>query len=202
MEGKLDLVKDFLQDHSSLPKETHDDSAESEAVVEARKALTSAQSSLQNLETDLKDHREELKEDYGPASIFRILKDKCVSKDVGEYVYEHCFLSRTSQNPKKGGGATLMGNFVRFGTVDIDEVNGAGEIIPVPKTTLEYADGQKCWNGPKRSTTVILECGEKEEIVKVMEDEKCVYSMIATTAAVCEGGEAPGNVAPREKDEL
>jgi protein kinase C substrate 80K-H len=47
-----------------------------------------------------------------------------------------------------------------------------------------------------------LECGEENEILKVTEDEKCVYSMVVTTPAVCPGGEEEGDVAPRRKDEL
>jgi protein kinase C substrate 80K-H len=55
-----------------------------------------------------------------------------------------------------------MGNFVRIGTVTLDEFNSYGELVPVERITLEYANGQSCWNGPSRSTTVVLECGEEE----------------------------------------
>lgn len=202
VEDKVHLIKGLLEENGILAPEAGDTSSESQAVVEARNALASSQGTLRELQNNLKNHKEDLEKDYGPASIFRALKDKCVSKDSGEYAYEHCFLSKTKQNPKKGGASALMGNFVGFGTVGVDEVDESGEIVPVAKMTLEYANGQKCWNGPTRSTTVILECGEKDEIVKVMEDAKCVYSMIVNTPAVCEGGEAEGNVAPRQKDEL
>ena len=96
----------------------------------------------------------------------------------------------------------LMGRFTRIGSITVDEVSATGEIIPTQKTSLEYANGQTCWNGPARSTTVILECGEENEILKVNEDEKCVYSMIVSSPAACPGGEAEGDVAPRRKDEL
>jgi protein kinase C substrate 80K-H len=50
-----------------------------------------------------------------------------------------------------------------------------------------FADNpQHCWNGPNRSTTVILACSEENEIWKIMEEEKCVYRMEVGTPAVCE----------------
>lgn len=202
VEDKIQSIKGFLETNGILPQKDYDASSESTAVTEARNALKSAQDTLEGIQRSLRDHRADLETEYGPASIFRALKGKCISKDSGEYTYEHCFLEKTKQIPKKSGSSVTMGNFVGIGKVDVDEVNESGEIIQVPKTSLEYANGQTCWNGPARSTTVILECGENNEILKVMEDEKCVYSMIATTPAVCEGGEAEGNVAPRKKDEL
>ncbi|RJE27356.1 protein kinase C substrate [Aspergillus sclerotialis] len=202
IEQKVLAIKGFLENNNILPKKDEDHSSESKAVTEARDALKSVENTRDNIKSQLKKHRSDLETDYGTASIFRALKGVCISKDSGEYTYEHCFLDRTKQNSKKGGLSVQMGKFVRIGSVTVDEVKETSEIIPVQKTSLEYANGQTCWNGPARSTTVILECGEENEIQKVMEDEKCVYSMIVTTPAVCPGGEAEGNVAPRQKDEL
>lgn len=202
IEQKVLSIKGFLENSNILPKKDEDHSSESKAVTEARDALKSVEKTRDNIKSQLKKHRSDLETDYGAASIFRALKGICISKDSGEYTYEHCFLDRTKQNSKKGGLSVQMGKFVRIGSVSVDEVKETGEIVPVQKTSLEYANGQTCWNGPARSTTVILECGEENEIQKIMEDEKCVYSMIITTPAVCPGGEAEGNVAPRQKDEL
>jgi len=94
-----------------------------------------------------------------------------------------------------------MGKFVRIGSTSVEETsNEAGEVISVEKVVLEYERGQSCWNGPNRSTKVVLECGEENEILKTAEDEKCVYSMLVTTPAVCAGGE--DDKVPRSKDEL
>lgn len=202
IERKVLSIKAFLEDNNILPKEDEDHASESKAVTEARDALKSVEKTRDEIKSQLKKHRSDLETDYGTASIFRALKGVCISKDSGEYTYEHCFLDRTKQNSKKGGLSVNMGKFVRIGSVSVDHVKETGEIVPEQKTSLEYANGQGCWNGPSRSTTVILECGEENEIQKIMEDEKCVYSMIVTTPAVCPGGEAEGNVAPRKKDEL
>ncbi|CAG8958724.1 hypothetical protein HYFRA_00011567, partial [Hymenoscyphus fraxineus] len=94
---------------------------ESKAVTTARSAhqavndeLTSAQSSLSDLERDRDT-------DYGPQDIFRALKDECISRDSGEYEYELCWLGGTTQKSKKGGGHTGMGQFKRFDVQVFDE---------------------------------------------------------------------------------
>jgi len=163
------------------------DATESKAVTDARSQRDSAKSDLDNSKSELTKHEEDLTKEYGPDAIFRALKDTCVEKDSGEYTYEHCFLSRTTQKSKKGGGHTGMGNFVSIGSVTVDEELpadgkglGSGERI-----TLKYENGQHCWNGPNRSTMVVLACAEKDEIWKIVEEEKCVYRMEVGTPAVC-----------------
>ena len=122
---------------------------------------------------------------------------------LGEYTYEHCFLTKTTQKPKKGGAHVNMGNFAGFSTVTVDEEVGpdgrglgAGE-----RLAIKYENGQHCWNGPNRMTTVILGCAENDEIWNVREEEKCVYRMEVGTPAVC----GPAAVAAKDdgkKDEL
>jgi protein kinase C substrate 80K-H len=75
---------------------------------------------------------------------------------------------------------------------------GKGERI-----ALKYENGQHCWNGPLRSTTAVLACSEKDEIWKIVEEEKCVYRMDIGTPAVCgaETGGAPA-AAAAVRDEL
>ncbi|KAJ5558718.1 hypothetical protein N7535_009403 [Penicillium sp. DV-2018c] len=202
IEDKVASARSFLEDNGILPKANEDPAAESKAVTEARDALKSAQDSLTSLKNKLRDQRADLEQDYGPASIFRALKGVCISHDAGEYTYEHCFLESTRQNQRKGGSSVSMGKFSKVGSTSVEEVNEAGEVINIEKITLEYDRGQSCWNGPSRSTKVILECGEENKILKTAEEEKCVYAMLVTSPAACVGGEEEGNVAPRSKDEL
>ncbi|KAL2807870.1 glucosidase II beta subunit-like protein-domain-containing protein [Aspergillus granulosus] len=202
IEGRVNDVISFLETSGFLPPKEQPSSTESKAVTQAREAVKAAEKAVGDLKSQLKNQQTDLDTEYGPASIFRALKGVCIQKDAGEYTYEHCFLDQTKQIPKKGGSSARMGKFERIGSVSVDELSETGEIISVQKTSLEYTKGQGCWNGPARSTTVVLECGEENEILKIAEDEKCVYSMKVTTPAVCAGGEEPGNVAPRAKDEL
>ncbi|KAK2801677.1 hypothetical protein FQN51_005221 [Onygenales sp. PD_10] len=184
--------------------DTDDDSAtgESKAVTNARNALSAEESSLGRLRSQLKDHQSDLEKDYGRDSVFRALKGSCIERDSGEYTYELCWMEKTKQKSKKGGSHTSMGSFSRFTTVIVDEQSSSGEIVPREKIALEYSNGQTCWNGPARLTKVILECGENDEILKITEDEKCVYSMHVTTAAVCEDAINSNGARDGRKDEL
>jgi len=163
------------------------DAPESSAVTSARTQLTSAETTLNNDRTELKNHEEDLNKDYGPDDVFRTLKGRCVEQDSGEYTYEHCFWEKTTQKSKKGGGNTGMGNFVRIEKITVDDdlpADGKG-LGSGERYALKYENGQHCWNGPSRSTQVILACAENDEIWKIVEEEKCVYRMEMGTPAVC-----------------
>ncbi|GAM43026.1 hypothetical protein TCE0_044r17512 [Talaromyces pinophilus] len=201
LEDKYNTIKKFLVENNIIPGAEGETENESKVVTEAKDALKSEKSALETTLRSIKDHQSDLEKDYGPDGIFRPLKDVCIQKDSGEYTYEHCFLAQTKQIPKKGGGTVTMGNFHAISSITVDDANTAGEIRQVEKLALEYTSGQKCWNGPARSTTVILECGEENEILKVMEDEKCVYSMLVTSPVAC--GETTKEKAKKTgKDEL
>ncbi len=162
-------------------------SGESKAVTDAKKIVADAERDLNNARNDHKNQKEDLGKDYGPDGIFRALKDTCVSKDSGEYTYELCFLGSTKQKPKKGGGDVNMGNFNRFDTEFVDDelpVDGKG-LGKGERVVMIYEGGQHCWNGPSRSTRVVMACAEADEVWKVSESEKCVYRMEVGTPAVC-----------------
>jgi protein kinase C substrate 80K-H len=175
---------------------------EPKVVTDARDAFQAATNDLNTKKTSLEDLQNDLSKDYGADDIFRALKGKCIETDSGEYTYELCWLDRTMQKSKKGGGHTNMGNFVRFDKLEVDEeVSADGKGLGHgERITLMYENGQHCWNGPNRQTTVVLGCAEKDEIWKVQEQEKCMYRMDVGTPVVC------GKVAPKEggqrKDEL
>lgn len=175
--------------------------SESTAVTDARKRLTATQDELNNSRKSIESHNEDLNKDYGPDDVFRALKGQCISTDSGEYTYELCFMERTTQKPKKGGGNVGMGNFVRIEKIYVDEeVTAEGKGLGTgERIAMKHENGQHCWNGPNRSTTVILACAEKHEIWKIFEEEKCVYRMEVGTPAACEGGSVKTS---NSKDEL
>lgn len=163
--------------------------SESKAVTDARAAYQSANDEVSTKSSSLGDLRNDLTKDYGTDDIFRALKDKCISKDSGEYEYELCWMGSTKQKSKKGGAHTGMGNFVRFDKMTVDEeVSADGKGLGKgERLVLRYENGQNCWNGPNRQTTVVLACAETDEIWKIVEEEKCLYKMDVGTPAVCEG---------------
>lgn len=179
-------------------------SPESKAVTDARKARDAAQKELDKSRKDLASQTEDLTKDFGRDDVFRALKGTCVSTDSGEYTYEVCFLEKTTQKPKKGGGHTNMGNFARFETVVVDEevrADGKG-LGKGERVAMKFENGQHCWNGPNRSSMVVLACAEANEVWKVMEEEKCVYRVEMGTPAVCEVGGEGWKGKDGGKDEL
>ncbi|KAL8767592.1 MAG: hypothetical protein Q9194_005940 [Teloschistes cf. exilis] len=182
-----------------------DAGAESKSLTEARDALKAAQDGQTNLQSELSGHKDDLAKDYGTDDVFRALKGQCISKDSGEYNYELCWLDKTTQKSRKGGSHTGMGNFARIDSVTVDDgvaADGKGLGSGV-RVALRYENGQHCWNGPNRSTLVVLACAERDEIWKITEEEKCVYRMEVGTPAVCDAqNNNQGNNAGGGKDEL
>ncbi|KAL9581389.1 MAG: hypothetical protein Q9203_005913 [Teloschistes exilis] len=182
-----------------------DAGAESKSLTEARDALKAAQDGQTNLQSELSGHKDDLAKDYGTDDVFRALKSQCISKDSGEYNYELCWLDKTTQKSRKGGSHTGMGNFARIDSVTVDDgvaADGKGLGSGV-RVALRYENGQHCWNGPNRSTLVVLACAERDEIWKITEEEKCVYRMEVGTPAVCDAqNNNQGNNAGGGKDEL
>ena len=200
LDQKLRDLRIILVENGILAA-TRSPDGESKELEDARNALKAAQDSLNDNKNQLTNHQQDLEKDYGVDDVFRALKGQCISKDSGEYTYELCWLDKTKQKSKKGGSQTIMGSFVSIDKVMVDDELppdgkglGSGE-----RVALKYENGQHCWNGPNRSTLVVLACAEKDELWKITEEEKCVYRMEVGTPAVCAAGEKKEE---RPKDEL
>ena len=200
LDQKLRDLRIILVENGILAA-TRSPDGESKELEDARNAVKAAQDSLDETNRQLTTHQEDLEKDYGADDVFRAVKGQCISKDSGEYTYELCWLGQTKQKSKKGGSQTTMGNFVSIDRVMVDDEVppdgkglGSGE-----RVALRYENGQHCWNGPNRSTLVVLACAEKDELWKITEEEKCVYRMEVGTPAVCGVGEKREE---RPKDEL
>lgn len=204
LSGTVTSLRQILVDNGVLPDSTtHANIADSPAVKNARKTRDDTNRDLNNARNDLDRDKQDLDKDYGPGGIFRALKDMCIEKESGEYKYSHCFMSKTTQQPKKGGGQTNMGNFVGFDIEYVDDVMpadgkglGTGE-----RVVMKYENGQHCWNGPSRSTRVVVGCSETEEIWRISESEKCVYRMEIGSPAVC-GWKGEDKLTEEEKASL
>ncbi len=186
IDSKLRALRVTLIENGILA-DPHTDTPESKAVAQARDQVNAAARELEKDRAEVTKHEEDLKKDYGPDDVFRALQGRCVERDSGEYTYEHCFLDTTKQKSKKGGGHTGMGTFSRVEKIRVDEelpADGKG-LGSGERYALQYENGQHCWNGPSRSTQVMLACAEKDELWRIVEEEKCVYRMEMGTPAVC-----------------
>ncbi|KAL0460531.1 UNVERIFIED_CONTAM: Glucosidase 2 subunit beta [Sesamum latifolium] len=68
--------------------------------------------------------------------------------------------------------------------VTVQLVWGAGEFEDSYRT-MQFLNGDKCWNGPDRSLKVKLRCGLKNEITDVDEPSRCEYVALLATPALC-----------------
>lgn len=50
---------------------------------------------------------------------------------------------------------------------------------------LAYTGGSPCWQGPKRSIRLKLECGSSEVLSDVEEPSRCEYQAVLHTPAAC-----------------
>lgn len=196
LDRKLRDLRIILVENGVLAP-TSDSETSSPHLETARSTLKAAEESLQSNRNDLTSHTSDLSAPYGADDVFRALKGQCVSKDSGEYTYELCWLGQTKQKSKKSGGQTVMGNFEGMESVMTDDevpADGRG-VGSGERVALRYGRGQHCWNGPDRSTLVVLACAEVDEVWKVSEEEKCVYRMEVGTPAVCgvAGGSTGGS---------
>lgn len=202
IDGKLRELRVMLISNGILAG-GNEPASENKAVKEAEERLNSARNELTGFTRTRQDREDDLKKDYGPEDVFRPLKGQCTSLDAGEYRYELCWMDRITQHSKKGGMGQNMGTFESFDSVVVDEdITSEGKGLGSgERMTQKYANGASCWQGPNRSTTVIMACAENEEIWKVMEEEKCVYRLEVGTPAACKPppGAAEGSVG---RDEL
>jgi protein kinase C substrate 80K-H len=164
LDTKLRDLRIMLIENGILAETSSPTAGESKAVQEAKKRVEAARKDLEKTQKDQTTHQEDLTKDWGVDDVFRALKGQCVSTEAGEYTYEVCFMEKTTQKPSAEGKGL-----------------GSGERI-----AMKHDNGQHCWNGPNRSTTVILACSEQNELWKIMEEAKCVYRMEVGTPAVCE----------------
>lgn len=188
VDGRLRSLREMLIANGILPGNADAATAENPVIKAAADRLRSAQNDVNNLRNERKKHEEDIAKDYGPDGVFRALKGSCVELESGEYTYELCWMDKVTQKSKKGGAQNNMGTFTRLGSVEVDEdisADGKG-LGSGTRITMHYENGAHCWQGPHRSTTVVLACAKEEQVWKVVEDEKCVYSMHVGTSAVCE----------------
>lgn len=197
---KLTLLRVWLIENG-LIADNPSSGGESHLVTAAREAFQGVADDLSQKERTLGEQQEDLNKNYGSDDIFRVLRDKCVSVDSGEYEYELCWLGKTTQKSKKGHSNTNLGKFVRIDTesADDEERLDGKSLGTGSRLVLRYENGQSCWNGPQRRTDVWLGCADTDEIWRVSEAEKCVYKMEVGTPAACEDVHEPG---VHTKDEL
>ena len=150
------------------------------AADEARNALREIEDEIRKVDNDISDAEKYTGSTYGADHAWASLKDQCFEYTDMQYVYKLCLFDRATQKPKDGGGETSLG-FARCLSTCLAQTTAScsnwGEWKE--KDGDEYAmqlykNGQGCWNGPDRSTKVVIDCGTEIKLVGASEPARCV----------------------------
>uniref|UniRef100_A0A0N5ADW0 Glucosidase 2 subunit beta n=1 Tax=Syphacia muris TaxID=451379 RepID=A0A0N5ADW0_9BILA len=112
--------------------------------------------------------------DYGTDNAWASLKGSCFEMDEGQYVYRLCLFDKAIQKDRNSQAETSLGTWRQWSGKDSNKY-----------TEQQYDKGQQCWNGPERSTKVVVECGEETALVEATEPAKCEYKFVLTSPAAC-----------------
>lgn len=191
---KDDQIKDDeIKDNEIKDEESEDDDLEEEeeeddkrvydeatqALIDkadkARKELQEAKDKKQDLEREIKDAEKFLEMDFGNNNEFIALYEQCYEYTDREYTYKLCPFQKCTQRNKNGGSETSLGVWGHWDGPEDDRYS-----------RMKYDNGEKCWNGPSRSTVVKMKCGSEEKITAAMEPNRCEYLMEFVTSTICQ----------------
>mmetsp|Transcript_9683 Transcript_9683/g.22755 ORF Transcript_9683/g.22755 Transcript_9683/m.22755 type:complete len:785 (-) Transcript_9683:78-2432(-) len=110
----------------------------------------------------------------GPSGELYSMANECFSVLAGKYTYETCIFGEAKQKEGSGAGGTGLGKWTGM---EIDE-DGA--------RVMKWEKGQKCWNGPQRSATVYVTCGQETKLISADEPETCSYVFEMESYIACD----------------
>ncbi|GFR12149.1 glucosidase 2 subunit beta [Trichonephila clavata] len=144
------------------------------AANEARNEHKLVVDRLEKVREDIKQFQAFIDADFGSREQFAVLKGQCFDYEDREYTYRFCPFDKASQIAKSGGSDVNLG---RWGSWAGPEDNKYSK--------MRYDNGQLCWNGPSRSTTVLLQCGIENKLLSSIEPNRCEYLFEFSTPAAC-----------------
>ncbi|KAL6118629.1 uncharacterized protein ACO6RY_03400 [Pungitius sinensis] len=148
--------------------------AEDRAAEWEASNLKKVEEAYETVNMEISDLREKLAIDYGPDWEFLFLNSQCYKLKVYEYTYTLCPFNQVTQQSTAGTEVSLG----RWGMWEGAPENQYGRMV--------YENGEPCWQGGSRSTTVTLTCGTETALRSVKEPSKCQYIMDFQTPVACQ----------------
>ena len=108
----------------------------------------------------------------GPRAEFAHMIGACYEAEVDKYAYKVCPFAEAKQDSTRLGTMTPL----------VANPNDPSEV----PSTFSFVAGESCWNGPKRSMTVRLACGDATRLGGVTEPSRCEYAATLETPAACD----------------
>lgn len=112
---------------------------------------------------------------FGSHGELYALKDKCFDVKAGKYTYELCVFGSAAQKEGSAKSGTGLG---QWDGIEYDNQTGS--------RILKWANGVKCWNGPKRSATAYVTCGAETKVLSADEPDTCRYVMQMESHIACD----------------
>ena len=106
---------------------------------------------------------------------YHSIADQCFEITANKYVYELCMFGTAKQ--KDGNSHTSLGRFDKYEYFENDGIS---------TRVLKWTNGQKCWNGPKRSATVEMTCGPETKLISANEPDTCRYVFEMESHLACD----------------
>lgn len=101
------------------------------------------------------------------------LKGACHEVTAGKYVYEVCIDGQAHQKDIGQSHGTSLGHW-------------EGMSMENGKRVMSWKHGQKCWNGPQRSASVVVTCGSQTKILTADEPDTCRYVLEMESPIACD----------------
>lgn len=155
-----------------------DDAADKELkdLEEQVSAVSKEKKALEGAIADLKSSiGGDNPEKFGLDGELNAIKDECFSILSGKYTYELCMFGRAKQKEGTSAGGTDLG---KWAEATRDEETG--------QRVWTWKDGAKCWNGPQRSATAFVTCGDETTIISADEPETCKYEFQVESYIGCD----------------
>ena len=156
-----------------------------EMADQARSDFKEAESRKKDLDKKKDELNTYLNMQLGEKYEFGPIFEECFEYTDREYTYKLCMFKKVTQRSKNGGKETSLGTW--------DKWDGPENAL---YSIMKYSNGEKCWNGPNRSATVTLRCGQEDAIVSAGEPNRCEYALEFVTPAVCTKPPSSGSFGP------
>ncbi|KAM6895169.1 glucosidase 2 subunit beta-like isoform 1-T1 [Lycodopsis pacificus] len=162
-----------IRDAPGVGGDPHLKAADRAAEWEATN-LKKVEEAYETVNMEISDLRKKLAIDYGPDWEFLFLNSQCYKLKVYEYTYTLCPFNQVTQKSTAGTEVSLG----RWGMWADAPKNQYSQMV--------YENGEPCWQGGSRSTTVTLTCGTETALRSVKEPSKCQYIMDFQTPVACQ----------------
>ncbi|XP_037550961.1 glucosidase 2 subunit beta [Nematolebias whitei] len=136
--------------------------------------LKKVEEAYETVNKEISDLQKKLEIDYGTDWEFLFLSGQCYKLQVYEYTYTLCPFNHVTQKSTTGTEVSL---------------GIWGMWAGPPKShysQMVYENGEPCWQGGSRTTTVTLTCGTETGLRSAKEPSKCQYIMDFETPVACQ----------------